>query len=81
VSPRDVPREAERDDQPGDAVRLDVIERSWKDDSSGSPMIGGFFPQDQRAPGALKASREHAITRLVAARLKEQGLNAGPEPA
>ena len=71
----------ERDDQPGGAVRLNVIGRSWKDDSSGSPMIRGILPQDQRDPCTLKASREHSVTRLFPARLKEQGLNAGPAPA
>ena len=40
----------ERDDKPGGAVRLNVIGRSWKDDSSGSPMIRGILPQNQRDP-------------------------------
>jgi hypothetical protein len=40
----------ERDDKPGGAVRLKAIRRSWKDDSSGSPMIRGMRPQNQRAP-------------------------------
>ena len=71
----------ERDDKPGDAVRLNVIGRSWKDDSSGSPMIRGILPQNRRDPCTLRASREHWITRLISARLKEQGLSAGPEPA
>ena len=68
----------ERDDKPGGAVRLNVIGRSWKDDSSSSPMIRGILPQNQRDPGTLKASREHWITRLISARLNEHGLNAGP---
>ena len=49
----------QRDDQPGDAVRLNVIGRSWKDDSSGSPRIRGILPQDRRDPDALKASQTH----------------------
>src|SRR5438105_2632999 len=71
----------ERDDQPGGAVRLNAIMLSWKDDSLGSPMIRVILPQNQRDPCTLKASREHGITRLISARLKEQGLNTGPEPA
>jgi hypothetical protein len=59
----------ERDDQPSGAVRLNVIGRSWKDDSSGSPWIRGILPQNQWDPCTLRASREHGITRLISARL------------
>jgi hypothetical protein len=71
----------ERDDQPGGAVRLNVIGRSWNDDSSGSPRIRGILPQNQRDPWTLRASRSTGSPGLISARLKEQGLNAGPEPA
>jgi hypothetical protein len=37
----------QREDKPGGAVRLNVIGRSWKDDSSGSPMTQGIVPQTQ----------------------------------
>jgi hypothetical protein len=35
-------------------------------------MIRGILPQDQRDPCTPGASREHGITRLISARLKEQ---------
>ena len=69
----------ERDDQPGGAVRLNVIGRSWKDDSSGSPTIRGMIlPQDRRDPCTLKASREHSVTRLMSARLESKGSTLVP---
>jgi hypothetical protein len=71
----------ERDDKPGDGLRLNVIGRSWKDDSSGSPMIRETLRIDQRVPRTRKASQEHWITRFISARPKEQGLNAGLELA
>jgi hypothetical protein len=70
----------QRNDQPRGAVCLNAIGRLWRDASSGNPTIR-TLPQYQRAPGTLEASREHWITRLISARLEEQGLNAGPEPA
>jgi hypothetical protein len=51
------------------------------DISLGNRMIRGILQQYQRDPYALKASQNHSITRLISARLKEQDLNAGPEPA
>ena len=63
----------EQDDRPGGTVRLKVMGRSWKDDSSGSPTIRGILPQDQRGPCTLKASREHSVTRLMSARLESRG--------
>ena len=62
----------ERDHKPVGTVRLNVIGRLWKDDSSGSPTIRGILPQDQRDPCTLKASREHSVTRLMSARLESK---------
>ena len=71
----------ERNDKPGDAVCLNAIGRLWRDDGLGNPMIRGILQQNQRHPYAPKASQNHLITRSTSARLEEQGLNAGPEPA
>ena len=71
----------EQDDQLGGPVHLNVIGRSWKDDSSGSPMIRGIRPAEPEGPLHAQGIPEHWITRLISARLKEQGLDAGPEPA
>ena len=71
----------ERNDQPGGAVCLNAIGRWGRDDNLGNPMIRGILKQNPRDPYALKASQNHLITRSVSARLKAQGLNAGPEPA
>jgi hypothetical protein len=68
----------ERDDQPGGAVRLNAIGRSWRDDSSGSPTIRGILPQDQRDPCTLKASREHSVTRWMSARRESKGSTLVP---
>ena len=71
----------ERNDEPGGAVCLNTIGRLWRYESLGNPMIRGILQQNQKAPEALKAFRNHLITRSISARLEEQGLNAGPEPA
>jgi hypothetical protein len=71
----------ERNDKPGGAVCLNAIGRLWRDDSLGNPMIRGILQKNQKDPYALKASQNHLITRSISARLKEQGLTAGPEPA
>ena len=68
----------ERDDQPGGAVRLNVIGWSWKDDSLGSARIRGILPQNQRDACTLKASREHSVTRLMSARLESKGSTPVP---
>jgi hypothetical protein len=52
---------SERDDKPGDAVRLNVIGRSWKDDSSCSAVTRGIVPQKQRDPCTLRASRSAGL--------------------
>jgi hypothetical protein len=71
----------ERNDEPGGAVCLNTIGRLWRYESLGNPMIRGILQQNQKAPEALKAFRNHLITRSISARLEEQGLSAGPEPA
>ena len=71
----------ERNDEPGGAVCLNTIGRLWRYESLGNPMIRGILQQNQKAPEALKAFRNHLITRFISARLQEQGLSAGPEPA
>jgi hypothetical protein len=49
----------ERNDKPGGAVRLNAIERLWRDDSLGNPIIRVTFQLNQRDPDALKASQTH----------------------
>jgi hypothetical protein len=71
----------ERDDKPDGAVRLKVIGQWRKDDSSGSPMIRGILPAEPQGPLHAQGIPEHWITRLISARVKEQGLNAVPELA
>src|SRR5215472_1508391 len=71
----------ERDDKPRGAVRINTIGRWQKDDSSGSPMIRGIRPAEPEGPLHAQGIPEHWITRLISARLEEQGLDAGPEPA
>jgi hypothetical protein len=44
-------------------------------------MIREILRENQKVPRTRKATQEHWITRLISARLKEQGLNAGPELA
>jgi len=71
----------ERNDKPGGAVCLNPIGRLWRDDSSSNPMLRGILQQNHKDPSALKASQNHWTTGSISARLKEQGLDAGPEPA
>jgi hypothetical protein len=70
----------ERNDLPGDAVRLNVIGRWWKDDSSGGAMTRGIVPQNQRDPGTLRApgALDHPVD---LGEVNEPGLHADPEPA
>jgi hypothetical protein len=68
----------ERNDRAGGAVCLHPIGRLGRDDGLGNPMIRGILQQDQKEPCTLRASWEHWITRLISARLNEQGLNAVP---
>jgi hypothetical protein len=68
----------ERDHKPCGAVCLNVIGRWRKDDSSGSPMIREIRPAHPERPLHAQGIPEHWITRLISARLTDQGLNAGP---
>jgi hypothetical protein len=71
----------ERNVQPGGAVCLNAIGRLARDESLGNPMIRVILQQNQKDHYALKASQNHLVPRSILARVKEQGLNAGPEPA
>jgi hypothetical protein len=62
----------ERDHKPVGTVRLNVIGRLWKDDSSGSPTFREILPQNQSDLSTLKASRLHSVDRLMSARLESK---------